>query len=147
MASKNVNEENPEVDQELILETVLGEYMSLLIEPLKAVTKPWDKISERDQNTIISNAQSAAKDKLLQMVKLVASAEHVSLKTSLSDISIKPKAIQAKAEFYLNDPKKHDLFEFANKQAILVLVDPEDYFVGEGKPEADKDQPALNGVE
>lgn len=131
----------------LIVEVLLGEYMRMLIDPLKDAKKPWSELSEDIQNTIISRAETEARIQITNMCKLIASGEHDALAGELHNIQIKGKEIRAQVDFSLGDPKKHELYEFANKQVVVVLIDPDDYFVGEGKPEADLDQPALSNFD
>lgn len=134
-------------DADMIKEIMVGEYMELTVNAMKAMKGGWSELSEDMQNTILSNLETQAGEAIAKMVRLTASIDHTVLQANLLDVKKGKKEITAKVEFALNDPMQIELYGYANRQVMVVLADPEDFMVEGQMPESDKDQPALNGFE
>lgn len=144
---EDVNEHVELDEAALIRETMVGEYMELTTNTLKGMDKTFNSLNERDQTQMIQRLKQQAMIAISRMVKLVASADSTTIVATLVNPKKGKKEITASLEMFLNEPAQAELFQFANKKVVLVLIDEED-FIDEGElPEADPDQPALNGFE
>jgi len=132
---------------EIIAETVLGEMMNVTIEALKKMQMGWGAIPENQQKEIISETENYAKEQIREIVKLIASTEHKSVKVVIDHAKIKSNQVISQVSFPASDKHREEYLDFIDEQAIITLIDPEAFFGEEGKPVADPDQPALNGFE
>ena len=150
MSEKQTDDVNEfiELDEAaLIRETMVGEYMELTLNTLKGMDETFHRMDEREQSKFIQRLQQQAMLAIGRMTKLVASADSTTLRGFMVDVKKGKKEISAKLEFSLNDEAQAELFQFANRHVLVTLLDEADFINTDDLPEADPDQPPLNGFE
>ena len=150
MSEKQTDDVNEfiELDEAaLIRETMVGDFMSITLDTLKGMESPFYRMDEKEQQRLIQRLQQQAMLTIGRITKLIASAEKTTMRGFLVDVKKGKKEITAKLEFHLTDPDQAELFQFANKNVMVTLLDEEDFIDLGELPEADPDQPPLNGFE
>ena len=147
MKEEDVNEFIELDEAALIRETMVGEYMELTLNTLKGMDDTFYRMSEAEQSKFIQRLQQQAMLAIGRMCKLVASADRTTIKATLVNPQKGKKEITGKLEIALENPDQAEFFQFANKNVMVTLLDEEDFIDTGEIPEADPDQPALNGFE
>ncbi len=128
--------------------TMLGDLLKALIDEIKILPDPWQKMSELKQQHIIDRLTRRVEAAIKQAVHIVASDARPSLEVTLEGVTLKDKI---KATMIVPaDPLLHSLCDHRGQQVLIVLPNAEKYGGGKDKVKAEKDQPelpVLNSVE
>lgn len=128
---------------EIIAETVLGEMMELILRAPKEMQVGWGMLTEQQQKNIIFESEIVARKRIEQIVDLVSSTDHDSLKVSIDHAKIKSDRVLAQISFAASEKNREHFIDFIDSQVMLTLVDPEEFMGEAGKPEAEPDQRSL----
>lgn len=134
--------EMTEDEIELASETLVGDVRDFLLDRVKGIQKPWEKMSEYDQRDQIYAAESAARTLVRKSVKMIAAEGRKVITGNLEQVTVKD-GIKAVITLSKADECRHELIDSCG-QAVLVVVADTESFSGE-REEAipDPDQPEL----
>jgi hypothetical protein len=124
--------------------TMLGDLLKALIDEIKILPDPWQKLSELKQQHIIDRLTKRIEAAIKQAVHIIASDANPSIEATLEGVTLKDKI---KATLIVpSHPLLHDLCDRRTQQVLIVLPNPEKHGGGTEKVKAEKDQPPLNGL-
>lgn len=127
---------------------ILGEFMELTMKLLREQKTLWADMPQDLQESKIDQIREDAEASIAHMVSLVASTKHAVVIGRLLNVQFKSTTIRTVMEFSSADEHRHRLADFTTRQAVLVLVDPDEYLAGgEHSHEATPDQTPLNGFD
>lgn len=128
---------NNEYGANLAKETLTGDIAAFLVDRLRQLPKPWQQMSEKEQDEQIDRAKDAARNLVAETVKIVSSGGRRTVQAELGKITV-DKGI--KAEIKVNTAYADELIAVQGK-AILIVTNSDDEFTGgESKLKADPDQ-------
>jgi hypothetical protein len=124
-------------EAELNTETLRGDIRDRLLTEFKHIPNPWPKMSEAEQERLISRAFDIAGELVRKAVDLVAERGLPALPIEVGKITIDGGACKGTFECYADDENLLRIRHLQGKRAMFVLASP-DAFNGERKPaEAD----------
>lgn len=114
---------------ELATPTMSGDVRDFLLNRLRTMRKPYEAMSEDQQNDLIHECQEAALHLIKQVVVLVASEGRKAIVGNLLQVTRKD-TIKAVVEFAKTDALRHELFDAQGTAVLLVVADPS-AFIGQ----------------
>ncbi len=121
---------------------LLGELMSAATKQLRLLDKPWLRLPEQQQKTVIREVQDDVEQAIDRAVELIASDGRTCFVAAVESVQFKDgvKAVLT----MLNTQASHELADTAGGTVYVVIENPNRYkLVGENAPQADPDQRPL----
>lgn len=134
-----------ELAEEVLLlsaDTLRGDVRDAILDQIKHLKKPFQQLSEMEQEMVISHADKIARNLCRQAVRLVAAEGNVQIEATIDSVQVKDglKITMAASGLALN---RHELTDHVKKRAFIVLIDDENHD-GEQQPAtAEPDQGRL----
>lgn len=125
--------------------TMHGDLVSALIDELKAAPDVWQKLSEDKQAYVIDRVRRRVGDAIEQAVRAIA-AEGRETCVAQIDQLVSKDGIKVQLKVAGNDPQRHTLLDSVGKEVLIVVADSRQ-FMGGKAPEAEPNQPTLDGLE
>lgn len=123
-------------------ETMLGDLMKCLIEQIKVCPKPWQQMSEQEQQEALTRMELQISDAVRQVVNIVMSENKIAVVAKIESVTYKDGC---KAVLKALGGIEHTIHLAGAEGAIVNIIIPqtEDMLNGDGKPEAEPDQRGL----
>lgn len=128
---------------EIAEKTMLGDLMHIIVDTAKALPKPWQQLSEQEQDTWLQSIDKRCKAAISQAVTIIACGNHVSVKATLASVTFKD-GVKASVTVDKHSQHRIDLADAAGKDVRLVILDIEGITSENNKPKATKDQRSLD---
>lgn len=128
--------------REIAQATMLGDLMHVVLDCAKALPKPWQQLSEHEQDTWLRSIDKQCKSAIAQCVTLVAGGNHIAMPATLDSVTFKG-GVKASLTIDKHSQNRIDLADAAGKIVQLVIFDPAELTGEKGKPAATKDQKSL----
>jgi hypothetical protein len=113
-----------------------------LIDEIRALDKPWHQTSESQQAVVIARLSDRVANAMALAVQVMAASGHKAVICNLFSVTFKD-GVKATITVAPSNEKRHDLADYATKDAVLVLADPSVFMQGLADVKADADQPRL----
>lgn len=130
---------------DLAREFLLGNLMVATMKQLRALDKPWLKMTEDAQNRVIHEVRMDVAEAIEQAVVLIASDNRTVFHAGVDSVTFKEgvKAVLTMP----NTQASHELADVAGGAVLVVIEDPKRYSTGtDNVPQADKAQRELAGA-
>ncbi len=113
-----------------------------LIDEIRALDKPWHQTSESQQAVVIARLSDRVANAMQHAVQVMSALGHKAVICNLFSVTFKD-GVKAVITVAPSNEKRHDLADYATKDAVLVLADPSVFMQGLADVKADADQPRL----
>lgn len=113
-----------------------------LIDEIRALDKPWHQTSESQQAVVIARLSDRVANAMQHAVQVMSALGHKAVICNLFSVTFKD-GVKAVITVAPSNEKRHDLADYATKDAVLVLADPSVFMQGLADIKADADQPRL----
>lgn len=120
-----------------------GELMAAATRQLRALDKPWLRLSEADQKSVLEDVRADVGSAIDRAVELIASDARTCFVAQVESVTFKDgvKAVLTMA----NTEASHELADTAGGAVYVVIENPQRYHGDEGAPQAEPDQRSLHG--
>lgn len=120
-------------------ETMGLELLKAIVDELKIAGASWQELSQDQQDGVIARISARIRHETARAVNLIAGAANDSARVKVESVTVKDGSkIVLKTLLPV-----HDVIDHVGKDAVLVMVDPEQFFGGMDSVKGDKDQPDL----
>jgi len=127
-------------------EEMAGKLVARFVEEMKAMPDVWQKLSEAQQEEVLSRTRMFAEDWTIQMVEVTVADERPQLHAILDQVVVKD-GIKAVLTMPKQSEDRHELMDAQGKDVLIVIIDSKAYTGGTGKVKAEKDQKDLSLAE
>jgi len=121
-------------------DTLYSEIRDALLTHVRAAEKPWSKRPAREQQDTIDATNNLAKHLIRLTCHAVTARGFGQIPVTLGDLAVKKKHINGKFVCRLDEENFVNLAAYQDAVVVLVLCDPEEFFIDPNPPEADPDQ-------
>ena len=134
----------PEDFISLTADTLAGDIRDFLLDRLKhdKSALPWDMQSEEKQRETITQADSAARRLVREVVNILTTRDFPTVVGKLVSAAVKD-SIKTQVEFARHDENRLLIFDNIGRQVVLILADPEEFMGERGAVQVRPDQPPL----
>ncbi|SFS58340.1 hypothetical protein [Methylobacterium sp. yr668] len=124
-------------------ETLTGDLLDVLLTHVRSMETPWSKLPEWDQRDRIRAIEKCAEDLVRRSVHVIAhkGQPHLVVQTGKWSVG---ELIDLKVGASSSVENITKLAEHGNGSAILVLIEPGEFFGQRQEAKADPDQPAMD---
>lgn len=132
------------IETMLKAEASLGKsLLEALIQEIKLLPKPWQKLSRYDQDEVIGRLRSAVDEHVREAVLFVAADQRATAEATLKKVVFKDGIT---AEFTLSKtcPTRHELADAEGQLCLIVVADPGKYLGDMDGVKGEDDQRGMN---
>lgn len=144
--TKKKKPEVPEAPPEVIIasDTLGKDLVTFLLQELKAAQKPWQQMSESEQNTVIDRAKCRIDQAVTTAIAILFGNGCVSVIADIEGVAIKDnvKCI-LKVSRTNSSEAMHELFTAHNQPCRILLATPDAYLGGMDEIKGEADQTSL----
>lgn len=108
--------------------TLRGDIRDLILREFKAMSRPWQQMTETEQARLIHRANDIAGTVVRRSVDIVAEDGLPSLPVTVGKITLEGGAIKGAYECFADDENLLAIRRLQSKRAMFVLADPDEYF-------------------
>lgn len=127
---------------ELTQDTMIGELVKYTVDELKAARKPWQELSESEQDSVLSRLRMHAEDMVGQIFGIVLAQDYIHEVVVYEQMTIKD-GVKIQVNALEMSEALLDISRMKGKKMILLAADPEIYFGVENMPHSTPDQASL----
>jgi hypothetical protein len=128
---------------ELKPETIGREMLSVLLQEIRLLPEPWDKLAKAKQDVVIDRLRKSVDTAINVAVHMIASQGHAVIAGTLGGVTIK-NGVRASVEFHRYTPNLHELYDSTGKSVMMVIADAEQYKAGMNDIQGESDQRAID---
>lgn len=132
-----------EANEMIAEETFLGDLMRIVIDQVKAIQKPWEQLSESDQETYLNSVRLQCEAAVKKAINIIAAQGMVTIVADVDSVTFKD-GIKAVLKVGSHVAGRHDLADAEGKAVLLVVSSAEDLINENELPEAEPDQPVMD---
>lgn len=114
--------------------------LSFIIQELKAAPKPWEKMSENEQQDVIFRATKRIKDAVRQAVTIIAAKDRPSMEAHVKKVVFSDGGVEGVVVLSKKQGGRHDFADSQGENITIVITNPSEYTESMTEVEADKDQ-------
>lgn len=103
-------------------ESMGKDLLGALVTEIKLLKKPWEKMSQNQQDELIERLRKRVVDQVAQAVHILAADGRVVCEGDLDQVTIKD-GVKAVVKLSSNQPDIHELFDATGKKVLLVVAD------------------------
>lgn len=127
-------------DLDLPVERMAGELLRALVDEVRTVPAQWSKLSEGQQDGVISRLRNVVKLEAAKACQLIAQGKLDAARVKIEGLTVKDGA---KCTLGLTNEAAHDVIDYVGKPAVLLMTNPDQYFAGGDDVQPDRDQQQL----
>lgn len=124
-------------------ETFLGDLMSIVIDQVKAIHKPWEELSEDEQGAFIESIKLRCKTIARKAINIIASQGMTTVTADVDSVTFK-EGIKVVLKIGAHVEGRHDVADAEGQPVLLVVSNAEDLVTEHDLPEADPDQRGID---
>jgi hypothetical protein len=124
-------------------ETMGKDLLGALVTEIRLLKKPWEKLSENQQNELIERLRNRIGDSIAQAVHILAADGRVVCQGDLDQVTIKD-GVKAVVKFSLSQPNLHEMYEAQGKSVLLVVADEKKFTTGMDEVQGESDQRTMD---
>ena len=113
-----------------------------LIDEIRALDKPWHKTPEAQQAVVIARLSDRVYNAMQNAVQVLSAVGHKAVICNLFSVTFKD-GVRAVVTVAPGSDMRHELADFATRDVVLVLSDPDVFMQGLQDIKPDADQPKL----
>lgn len=119
--------------------------MEAALQEVKALPRPWEQLSEDEQDEVIHRIRCAANEVTAEVIATVAAgASKARAIVDIDGVNVKAKVAVVTLKLTSTNPAVHDIIGARGEQAVLVMgSDPTDYGINRDGITPDADQRSL----
>lgn len=131
--------------QDIARELLLGEVMAAATRQLRALDKPWLRLSEAKQREVLHDVQADCENAIERAVEIIATDDRTRFVAHVESVTFKDGV---KATLTMpNTQASHELADTAGGVVFVVIEDPRRFTIGGANlPQAEPDQKPLGGA-
>ena len=123
--------------------TMQGDLMKCIVDELKLIDEPWQKLSEEHQGEILDRIEKQTEGMITKCISIIAGGNQVSVAAEVDSVKFK-SGVQITLKSKSDAQGVLDLAEHAGGQVRVVILDVGEYISDdESKPGVDADQGSL----
>lgn len=138
-----MTEEAEEYNFEIHQQTILGDFMQWMVMQFRDLPKPWDAMSEREQENWLDRCEAQASEVIRQVITIVANRGFDNAGALVESVTFKD-GVKAVLKLHSKTEGAHALADREGGYCVLVMADPEEFFNSEGVPKPEPDQRGLD---
>lgn len=123
-------------------ETVGVSLLKALLQEVKLLQKPWQKLSKREQDDVIDRLRSGVEDAVVDAVIKLAAKSRPTLAAVVDQVTFKD-GVKAVLKLNKDDPARHHLADATGDTVLLVVAAPKDETANMDGIQGEEDQRAL----
>lgn len=106
--------------------------LTAMLDELKLIQDPWNQLGKDKQDDAIARLSARVQSAVSLAVGTILRAEFPATAAELGGVKFTPKGIQAVFHIARESKARHELADYAGqgKNAVIVLIDPEEWFEG-----------------
>ncbi len=132
----------PEYEPEL--ETLMGDLRDVMLGRIRATQKPWEQMTEAEQNDLANGLELAAKDIIRRTVRLLNNFDWPHTAVELGEVKIGgSKGIEAKITCANIEHNRTVLGEHVGDHIMVLMVDSDRFMAHRAPVDIKPDQPDL----
>lgn len=120
-------------------ETLFGDVRDALLDRIRNLKKPWQKMTEAEQRELVEGVERGVKHLIQQMTTIIAADGRKTLVGTLDSIAVKG-GMKAVIKLSKSDKNRHELVDAEGKEVLVVVADAEPYLGEESPADIDRDQ-------
>lgn len=115
--------------------------LAFLVQEFKAMPKPWQQLSESEQNDVLDRARYMVETIVHDAIEIVTAGEWVSVLADVENIAIKDHVkVTLKIARSNSEESMHELYNSRNQACRIVLASAEQYIGGMDEIKGESDQ-------
>jgi len=122
---------------------IFGDTRDVLLTHIRAMTKPWSRMTEDEQRNKIDAFSRAAEDVVRRAVGLVTRQGFDNVPVKLGRFTVDSGNIKGSFEAVYGERSVVALGDHGGRTAVLVLADADDYMGESAPPVVDPDEPEI----
>jgi hypothetical protein len=141
--TETVTVSEPENQIQIGETTMLGDLMKVVIEQLKVMPKPWDALSEKEQQEFLNRVELQVADAIRQAVRIITARGQTNVPATVDSVTFKD-GVKAVLKLVSLTEGAIDLAKAEGSIVSIIIPNTDDLIGGDdGKPKADPDQRAM----
>jgi len=124
-------------------ETIGVDLLNALVQEIKLLKKPWEKLSQNQQDDLIDRLRDRIGTNVARAVHMIAAAGRVIVQGDLEQVTIKD-GVKAVVKFSPKQPNLHEMYEAQGKQVLLVVADAKQFVTGMENVTGEPDQRGID---
>jgi hypothetical protein len=128
---------------EAVANFVGRDMLALVVGELKQAQKPWHKLSEAQQETVIRRAEQDIRAVLTRGFLLIVAADFQKAAAVLEKVEFTAKGVNGKLSLKGDVAERHKMADCAGSEVVVILTNAQRYLAKMEEIRADADQPAL----
>ena len=126
-------------------ETMGKDLLGFLIQEFKALPKPWQQLSEAEQNSVLDRARFMTETFVNSAIEILTGNGWVSVLADVENIAIKDHVkVTLKVSRTNSEESMHELYNSRNQPCRIVLAHVEQYTEGMDAIKGEADQRVMN---
>jgi lipopolysaccharide biosynthesis glycosyltransferase len=138
-------------DREVLLEvaeTIHGDMRDRIVDVIRGQQKPWQQLTEKEQNNVCENIEKFSQSLISQAVKLISSRCSVSVIVGKVDKVTNTKdCVQAMLKVEKSSQFLHELFDSQGTLVTINVIKTDGLGIEETDRPVDFDQPVFDSIE
>jgi hypothetical protein len=135
----------PDAPVDIAAASMHGDLVSALLDEVKSLPKPWQQLSESQQDAVIDRLRRRTGEAIDQCVRAIAADGRDTCVAELEQLTSKD-GIKAVLKLSAHDENRYALLDAVGKQVLVVVGDSKHFLAGE-MPRAEPTQMPLAGVD
>lgn len=137
-----MSKDEKKVPIDVAAETMLGDFMALHVQELRASKKPWDAMSEDEQRDALHRTEMSVRQSITKATKIISSDNRAITSAALEQVVFKD-GVKAVLKLPKDSASAQFLTDAVGKSVYLVFADPEQHMGGSEAVKADAQQRPL----
>lgn len=122
--------------------TMLGDMMNCVLNQVKAIPKPWEKLGEAEQADYLDSIEAQMRNAVRQAVHIINAQERIVIPAMVDKVTFKD-GVQAVLQLPKGADGRHELSDAEGHLVQILILDTSGIGEDEGKPQPEKDQKTL----
>lgn len=146
--AEKINEPDQDQPEHLITaaSTMLGDLMNCVINLAKALPKPWEQLSEIQQDTWLQSVDWQCQEAVKECVSIISSRGSLVVPAIVDSVTFKD-GVKVVLKVLSNSEGAHAIADAEGEVVNITIADTSELVSDKGKPKADPTQPGLGLAE
>lgn len=123
----------------LELETLMGDMRDNILGSVRRINKPWASMLTYEQASIVDNIEEKCRETITEAVKLVTKTKFPHVNMTVDKLAL-DKGIKIQMSSVLSHENLGRLGMHLHKEAVVILISPEQFFGEKSEAEIDEEQ-------
>lgn len=129
-----------------LAEHIGSDLLSALLDEIKALQKPWQSMSQRNQNEVIDRLRMRIEHNIENVITMIAAQDRPCLIGRVEKVEFK-NDVKCILNFSRENPSRHELSDAVGQMVMIIVTENVESYVGGMEDiQGDPDQGELEGV-